>query len=228
MLTLSSAAAAMSVATATMVQGEVHTTLYPSDPSWNTRTALRIDNWIVDAVIRSADRNLISTATTPLSSTRPDHVRRFHNAQSLQVLGDVPTPPQGRVDASGNGVDRHGIPVDGYDRGNHSSSNAYGVINPSSRLTFSPAGSSGTILSEDVCRPAVRGQSPDAEGDLSADAPHLHRHHPNPPPIEEVSTWVKRADLKKAIRSARRPPRFVSPREFGAHLRDVLETDDRR
>lgn len=193
------AAALTSVVTATMTQGEMHTTLYLSDPQLeHLGPRSCIDNPIVDAVIKSADRNLISTATTPLFiDTLLDHVRRFHQAQSLQILGDVPdTPCKDELTHLETVLDRHGIPVDGYDRGNHSSSNAYGVVSLGSRLyrfltrwifRHDP-------LKEDVCQSCGSADNLlTPKGTFEGMHRILHRHHPNPPPIETVNTRVQKA-----------------------------------
>jgi hypothetical protein len=195
----SPAAAAMSAATATMAQGEIHTTLYLADPQLeHLGPRSCVDNPLVDAVIHSADRNLISTATTPLYiDTLLDHVRRFHNAQSLQILGDVPdTPCADEINHMEAVLDRHGIPVDGYDRGNHSSSNAYGVVNLGSRLyrflvrwilRHDP-------LKEDTCQSCGSVDNLlTPEGTFRGMHRILHRHHPNPPPIDKIATSVKKA-----------------------------------
>lgn len=232
---LASSAAALSAATAMMRQGEMHTTLYLADPQLeHLGPRSCVDNPLVDAVIHSADRNLISTATTPLYiDTLLDHTRRFHNAQSLQILGDVPdTPCKDEISHMEAVLDRHGIPVEGYDRGNHSSSNAYGVVNLGSRLwrfltrwvlRHDP-------LKEDTCQSCGSEDNLlTPQGTFRGMHRILHRHHENPPSVERISTSVKKASGRGyTLEGARAEVRFVpenSSRNFETFWKPTTGVD---
>ncbi|HSA58075.1 MAG TPA: hypothetical protein VLJ37_00105 [bacterium] len=197
--------------------GQTHTTLYVADPQFEhlgPRSA--VDNPLIDRMVPSADRNLISTSTAPLFvDTLLNHVRENHDARSMQVLGDVPdTPCKSELTHFEKVLDRHPVPVEGYDRGNHSSSNAYGVVNLLSRAyRFLVRVMKGRDpLKKDVC------QSCSNEGNVLTPRETfrgmhriLHRHHANAAPIERINRSVAAVTGKAAIFSDGTPPVLLKP-----------------
>lgn len=114
--------------------GQASVTLHVADPQLEylgRRTF--IDNSLLDYFVPSSNRNTVSMATAPLYvDTLLDHARRILCCDNvtMQILGDIPDTPCASEMADFEAIlARHPIPVEGYDRGNHSSSNAFGVIN---------------------------------------------------------------------------------------------------
>ncbi len=183
------------------------TTVYIADPQFEApRTRSFVDNPLVDRFIPSAERNLTSTVTAPVFvDTLLHHVGQAYNPQSLQVLGDVPdTPCRTELTYFEKVLERHPTPVDGYDRGNHSSANAYGVVNLRSRfyrglIRFLRA---VRLIKQDPIREdiykACGGEQNFLTPKATLEGMHriLHRHHTNFPKIEEVNTAVRKANAR--------------------------------
>lgn len=114
--------------------GQVSTTLYVADPQFeHLGPRVFTKNLLMDRLISSSLRNTAAVVTAPLFvDTLLDRVREGCRGENvrLQVLGDVPdTPCRSEMEEFEAVLARHDLPVDGYDRGNHSSSNAFGAIN---------------------------------------------------------------------------------------------------
>ena len=201
--------------------GQTHTTLYVADPQFEhlgPRSA--VDNPLVDRIVPSADRNLVSTVTAPVYVDSLFHrvLQRLKvsvgQRVKTQVLGDIPdTPCKTELTHFEKILDRHPLEVEGYDRGNHSSSNAYGVVNIRSRIYRFLAGLlRKDWLKNDVCQ-ACGGCGNELTPKETMRGMHriLHRHHANPPPIEQVNTPVSRNTDKVAILANTRTPISLKP-----------------
>ncbi len=120
--------------------GEESTTLYAADPQFEHLGKRSMwDNAGLDRRIHSAHRNLVTMATAPLYlDTQLKHATRDHQGKriGLQIQGDVSdTPSDYESESLETVLDNHPkLPVEGFDRGNHSSGNFFGVFNLRSRL----------------------------------------------------------------------------------------------
>jgi hypothetical protein len=113
-------------------------TFYISDPQFEYLGARGFThNPLIKWFAEPADRNVILTQTAPLwvdellLRTKEDFERQHpHCKLALEVKGDVAdTPLQTEIKRLETIISRHGIPVEGYTRGNHSSEIAHGVFN---------------------------------------------------------------------------------------------------
>jgi len=112
-------------------------TYYISDPQFEFLSRRGFThNPLLKWLLEPADRNVILTQTAPLWVDELLRQRMEENkahAQCGEVKGDVAdTPLRSEIKRLEHILNRRGLPVEGYARGNHSSGNVFGVINLSS------------------------------------------------------------------------------------------------
>ncbi len=214
---------------ASLPVGEVSTTLYLSDTQFEhlgPRTFTR--NPLIKKYSPVADRNVIATQTAgPFVDTLLRHnERRFAGENlSLQILGDIPdTPCQEELNRFEQILANHAVPVEGYDRGNHSSSNAFGVINLKSRLyeflrRYVPF-FHGFSLRQEICKACGSASTMlTAQETLQGMHRILHRHRSATPGVEAINRSVHRANYEGYELTTGQPVPFDE-----AHRRQNFET----
>jgi len=215
-------AATLAANSSALALGQTHTTLYLSDPQFeHLGPRAFIDNPLIDYFIPSADRNLVSVATAPVFvDTLMHHVRESHDARSIQILGDVPdTPCNTELGHMEKILERHPVPVEGYDRGNHSSSNAFGVVNMFSRVYGWVVGLlKRDPLKEEVCK-SCSGCKNVLTTQETMRGMHriVHRHRTPVRTVEETSVRVAKADAKSYALEGSSPVAF-SPENRGRDM----------
>ncbi len=186
--------------------GQSHTTFYAADPQFERQGARSwLDNAGVDRFIHSAHRSAIGMITSPLyvdTQLRAAKQRDQSAVRGIRILGDVTDTPcvQEAKDFAAV-IERHDdLPVLGYDRGNHSSGNAFGVVNLLSRpyrwiksKFHRPVKSLEQQLAENCgCEDNV--QSP--QKTLSEMHRLQHRHRIGDSNIETINRPVAQADYQ--------------------------------
>lgn len=119
--------------------GDVSTTLYVSDTQIEHLGPRPFtNNPLLKSLFPAADRNVIATQTAAVfidELLRQAKQRHQGENLSIQIVGDIPnTPAVSEMATFEEILERQDIPITGYTRGNHSSANAFGVVNSRSRF----------------------------------------------------------------------------------------------
>lgn len=185
----------------------VGTTLYLADPQFEREGARSwLDNAGMDRIIPSAHRNVAAMLTAPLyTDTLLRQAKTMENSSpvKMQVLGDVAdTPCESEMADFEEVLDRHPeIPVVGFDRGNHSSANAFGVVNILSRpyqwLKKVLLKEKEDTLEKQLCEKCGGPGTPlNPQKSFAAMHRILNRRRPDAPSVEEINVEVHDASYK--------------------------------
>ena len=185
----------------------VGTTLYLADPQFEREGARSwLDNAGMDRIIPSAHRNVAAMLTAPLyTDTLLRKVKNRENSPpvKMQILGDVAdTPCESEMSDLEAVLARHPeIPVVGFDRGNHSSANAFGVVNILSRpyqwLKKVLLKEKEDTLEKQLCEKCGGPGTPlNPQKSFAAMHRILNRQRPKAPPVEAINVEVHDASYK--------------------------------